>query len=88
MLVFTAIVRTALAITVCQYRYLAVLCLGLLFRQFSRIFAVPRPIATGYVAADAVSSHICLGQIGNIFFQTSLYLLFCDALPHLAYRKR
>jgi hypothetical protein len=45
LLVYSAFVRAALAVTVCGYRCLAVLCLGLLLRQFSRIFAVPRPIA-------------------------------------------
>jgi hypothetical protein len=88
--VCTAIVGAALTVTVCGYRCLAVLCLGLLLWQFSRIFAVPRPIVTGFAAAAAaaVCSRTCLGQIGTIFFQTFLYSLFCDELPQLAYRKR
>jgi len=90
LLVCTAIVRAALAVTVCGHTSLALLCLALLVQQFSRIFAVPRPIVTGFAAAAAaaVSSRTCRGHIGTIFFQTFLYSLFYDKLPQLAYRKR
>ena len=88
LLVYSAFVRAAFAVTVCGYRYLAVLCLGLLLRQFSRIFAVPQPITTDFAASTAFSSRTWLGQTGTIFFQIFLYSLFCDELPQSAYRKR